>query len=115
MYKIKTNYDGSIERYKARLVAKGYSQHYGMNFKKTFALVAKMTVVHTLIIVASVRRWHISQLDVKNTFLNGDLQEEVYIVPPPGVLHNSGYVCKLKKTLHVSNKHLMLGLRNFLL
>jgi hypothetical protein len=55
MYKIKTNYDGSIERYKARLIAKGYSQHYGMNYKETFTLVAKITTAHTLIIVASVR------------------------------------------------------------
>jgi len=50
--------------------------------------------------VASVRQWYISQLDIKNAFLNGDLQEEVYIAPPPGVSHDSGYVCKLKKALY---------------
>jgi hypothetical protein len=73
VYKIKTNSDGLIERYKARFVAKGYSQQYGMDYEEKFALVAKMTTIRTLIVVASILQWHISQLDVKNAFLNGDL------------------------------------------
>jgi len=100
VYKIKTNSNGSIKRYKARLVAKGYSQQHGMDYEETFAPVAKMTTICTLIVVASIRQWHIYQLDVKNAFLNGDLQEEVYMAPPPGISHDSGYVCKLKKTLY---------------
>jgi len=100
MYKIKTNSDGSIERYKARLVAKWYSQQYGLDYEETFALVAKITTIRTLITVALIRQWHISQLDVKNVFLNGDLQEEVYMIPPPSVSHDSRYVCKLKKVLY---------------
>jgi hypothetical protein len=100
VYKIKTNSDGFIERYKARLVAKGYSQQYGMDYEETFALVAKMTTIRTLIAVTSIRQWHISQLDVKNALLNGDLQEEVYMAPPPGISHDSRYVCKLKKALY---------------
>jgi len=90
----------SIEQYKARLVAKGYSQQYGMDYEETFVHDVKMTTIHTLIVVASVRQWHISQLDIQNAFLNGHLQEEVYMTPPHGVSHDSGYVCKLKKALY---------------
>jgi hypothetical protein len=100
VYKIKTNSDGSIEQYKAKLVTKGYSQQYGMDYEETFAPVAKMTTIRTLIVVTSIHQWHISQLDVKNTFLNGDLQEEVYMAPPPGISHDSEYICKLKKALY---------------
>jgi len=100
VYKIKTNSDGSIKQYKVRLVAKGYSQQYGIDYEETFVHVAKMTTIRTLIVVASIRQWHISQLNVKNAFLNGDLQEEVYMTPPPGISRDSGYVCKLKKALY---------------
>jgi hypothetical protein len=100
VYKIKTNSNGSIEQYKAKLIAKGYFQQYGMDYKETFASVAKMTTIRTLIVVASICQWHISQLDVKNVFLNRDLQEEVYMVLPPSVSHDSRYVCKLKKALY---------------
>ncbi|MGG6621336.1 UNVERIFIED_CONTAM: hypothetical protein ITH22_24865, partial [Salmonella enterica subsp. enterica serovar Weltevreden] len=60
----------------------------------------KMTSVRVLIAVASVRRWHISQMDVKNAFLNGDLREEVYMVPPPCVSHEPRQVCRLKNALY---------------
>jgi hypothetical protein len=71
-----------------------------MDYEETFAPVAKMTTVRTLIVVASSRKWKISQLDVKNAFLNGDLNEEVFITPPPGVSHKPGEVCKLGKALY---------------
>ena len=72
-----------------------------MDYEETFAPIAKMTTVRrTLIVVASVRQWCISQLDVKNVFLNRDLQEEVYMEPPPCVSHDFGYVCKLMKALY---------------
>ena len=59
-----------------------------------------MTIVHTLIAVASVRQWHISHMDVKNAFLNGDLHEEVYMVPPPSISHQPSKVCQLRKALY---------------
>ena len=91
--------DGSIERFKVRLVVKRYSQ-YDMDYEDTFALVAKMTIVCTLLVVSSIGQWCISQLDVKNAFLNGDLQEEVYMEPPPGVSQDSRYVCNVKNALY---------------
>ncbi|CAL2231092.1 unnamed protein product [Prunus armeniaca] len=74
--------------------------HKPPNRFKTFAPVAKMTSVRTLLAVALGHQWILSQMDAKNAFLNGDLFEEVYMVPPPGVLHNPGEVCRLRKALY---------------
>jgi hypothetical protein len=100
VYKVKTRFDGSLERYKARLVARDFQQEHGRDYDETFAPVAHMTTIHTLLAMASVREWSISQLDVKNDFLNGELCENVYMRPPPGYSVPKGMVCQLRRSLY---------------
>ena len=100
MYKIKTSFDGSVERYKARLVTKGFTQEHGIDYEETFAPVAHITSVRFLLAIAIVHQWDIFQMDVKNVFLNGDLSEEVYMSPPPDYDHHLNKVCRLKKAFY---------------
>ena len=75
----KKNAKGEVEKYKARLVAKGYKQQYGIDYEEVFAPVARLETVRLLISLAAQMKWKILQMDVKSAFLNGVLEEEVYI------------------------------------
>ncbi|KAK5844262.1 hypothetical protein PVK06_000398 [Gossypium arboreum] len=79
VYRAKQNADGSLNKLKARLVVKGFSQKYGLDYLETFAPVARLDTIRLLIALAAQMQWKIHQLDVKSAFLNGFLEEEIYI------------------------------------
>ena len=79
IYKIKHAVDGSIEKYKARFVARGLSQKEGIDYEEAFALVARYTSIRSILALDAIMRWKIHQMDVKTTFLNGVVEEEVYV------------------------------------
>ena len=76
--------DGSVEKYKARIVARGFTQKEGINYDETFAPIARYTTIRTIISLVAVFGWKLHQMDVKTTFLNGKIEEEVYIEQPEG-------------------------------
>ncbi|GKV12131.1 hypothetical protein SLEP1_g23321 [Rubroshorea leprosula] len=100
VYKIKTRSDGSMDCYKACLVAKGFTQEYGIDYEETFASVACLTFVSSLLAIATIWRWTLFQMDVKDAFLNGDLEEDVYMKPPPRLNHPPNKVCRLRLALY---------------
>jgi len=102
LYKIKHAADGSVEKYKARFVARGFSQKEGIDYDEIFAPVARYTTIRSVMSLASVLGWKLYQMDVKTAFLNGEVEQEVYVEQPDGFVEHSkeSHVCKLKKALY---------------
>lgn len=102
MFRTKLNADGSINKHKARLVVKGYAQVFGVDFSETFAPVARLDTIRLALALAAQKGWKVFQLDVKSAFLNGYLQEEIYVDQPEGfeVEGQKDKVYLLKKALY---------------
>jgi hypothetical protein len=102
LFKIKHAANGSIEKYKARFVTCGFSQKEGIDYEETFAPVARYISIRTIIALATKMKWKLHQMDVKTTFLNGVIEEEVSIEQPQGfeVEDRKSHVFKLKKALY---------------
>ncbi|KAM1699812.1 hypothetical protein ACFX2K_031115 [Malus domestica] len=102
VYKTKLNLDGTVLKNKARLVAKGYAQKPGFDYNETYAPMVRLDTIRTLIALAAQKSWRLYQLDVKSAFLNGVLQEEVYVDQPEGftVQGKEDKVYRLHKALY---------------
>lgn len=102
VFRNKLNEDGQVVRNKARLVCKGYAQIEGLDFEETFAPVARLESIRMFLSLAVHLKFKVYQMDVKSAFLNGNLEEEVYIEQPDGFLlgEDPNAVCRLKKALY---------------
>ena len=102
IYKIKLNQKGDVQKHKARLVARGFTQKPGIDFYETLSSVARLETIRNVIVVAAQKKWKIFQLDVKSTFLNGKLDEVIYVEQPQRFFVQGGEenVYRLKKALY---------------
>lgn len=99
VFKLKRNSAGEIERYKARLVARGFTQSQGFDFTETCSPVVRMSTVRILLVLANREDWHVHQMDVKCAFLNGGLEEDIFMRQPAGFEEGDKLVCKLDKPI----------------
>jgi hypothetical protein len=102
VYKVKYKANGTLDKYKERLVVKGFSQQEGIDYEETFAPTTKMSAIRLVLAMATQQGWKVHQMDVKISFLNGDLKEVVYMCQPKGfqVAGKEHLACRLKKALY---------------
>jgi hypothetical protein len=102
LWKLKYNADGTLSKHKARWVARGYNQKPGVDYDETFSPVVKQGMIQTVLSIVASHQWPIHQLDVKNAFVHGHLEETVYCEQPPGFVDpaHPDYVCLLQKSLY---------------
>ena len=90
-----------METYKARLVAKGFRQHYGIDYDETFSPVAMLKSIRIMLVFVAYFDYEIWQMDVRTAFLNGELEEEVYMIQPEGFTSiDESKVCKLQRSIY---------------
>ena len=102
VFRVKYDGQGGVERYKGRLVAQGFSQQYGIDYKETFSPVARYSSIRTILAYAVEHNMLVHQMDVVTAFLNGEIQEDIYMEQPPGYTQpgKENLVCKLKKSIY---------------
>jgi hypothetical protein len=100
VFRVKRGPDGSIQKHKARIIAQGFTQVEGIDFDQTFAPVAKFSSLQTVFALATKHDLELHQMDVKATYLNADLKEDLYMEAPPGFEIPEGHVLKLQKGVY---------------
>jgi hypothetical protein len=102
VFKKKMDKDGNVHIYKARLVAKGFKQIHGINYDETFSPIVMLKSVWILLAIVAYFDYEIWQMDVKTTFLNGNLTEDMYMTQPEGFIDpkHAGKICKLQKSIY---------------
>ena len=100
VYRVKKDWTGKISKRKSRLVVQGFAQREGVDYEETYAPVAKVTTFRLMLALSKVLDLKIHQLDVDSAFLYADLDEDVFIKPPPGMSVRAGYCLKLLKSLY---------------
>jgi len=104
VFDVKRTKTGSIEKFKARLVADGNTQKFGVDFDRVFATVVKTQTIRLALILATVRDYNLSSIDITQAYLQAELDDELYMRPPPGVSvrspDGSQLVCKLRRSLY---------------
>lgn len=102
VFRVKHNSNGSVASYKTRLVARGFQQIPGLDFFDTYSPVVKTATIQVIFSLTASNRWDIQQVDINNAFLNGDLQEDVYMQHRSGFVdpEKPSFVCKLHKAIY---------------